>query len=93
MSDTFEWNMAGLIELSNDVLDADCIPIAEQVADAARVSAPEKTGDYKRSIHVESRRRTSESDWARAEVVADSDHAAMVEARTGNLAQALSGTR
>lgn len=91
-ADRFEWNMAGLIDLSNEVLEADCIPLAEKVADAARASAPVgETGDYKGSIHVESDKRTSEGDWAHARVVADSDHAGIVNARTGNLTRALNG--
>lgn len=91
--DRFQWNMAGLIDLSNDVLEADCIPLAEKVADAARDNAPEATGDYKKSIHVESRKRTSEDDWARAQVVADDDKAAIIESRRGVLGRALGSIR
>ena len=88
--DRFEWNMAGLIELSNEVLEADCIPLAEKVAAAARESAPVgETGDYKESIHVTSDKRTGETDWAHAYVVADAPHAGYVEARTGSLSRAL----
>ncbi len=88
--DRFEWNMAGLIDLSNEVLEADCIPLAKQVADRARASAPVgETGDYKASIHVETDKRTSEGDFAHAYVVSDSPYAGIVEARTGNLARAL----
>lgn len=29
--DEFEWNMQGLIDLSNEVLEADCIPLAKQI--------------------------------------------------------------
>lgn len=88
--DRFEWNMGGLIELSNDVLEADCIPLAEKVADVARSTAPVgETHQYVDSIHVEVDKRTSEDDWAHARVVAGSDHAGIVNARTGNLTRAL----
>lgn len=87
--DRFEWNMAGLIELSNDVLEADCIPLAKKIADTARSTAPVADGDYKGSIHIETDKRTGENDWAHAYVVADAPHAGYVEARTGNLLRAL----
>lgn len=87
--DRFEWNMAGLIELSNDVLEADCIPLANKIADTARSTAPVADGDYKDSIHIETDKRTGENDWAHAYVVADAPHAGYVEARTGNLLRAL----
>jgi hypothetical protein len=87
--DRFEWNMAGLIDLSNEVLEADCIPLAKKVADTARSTAPVADGDYKASIHVETDKRTSENDWAHAYVVADAPHAGYVEARTGTLLRAL----
>ena len=88
--DRFEWNMAELIDLSNEVLEADCIPLAEKVATAARESAPVgETGDYRDGIHVQTDRRTAENDWAHAYVVADAPHSGFVEARTGNLARAL----
>lgn len=60
--------------------------VARDVMAEARLSAPVKTGDYQRSIHVETvrtRHRTV------AKVVADVPHALAVEARTGNLARAL----
>ena len=91
--DRFEWNMQGLIDLSNEVLEADCIPLAKKVADTARSTAPvgdsATAGEYRDSIHVESDRRTGEGDWAHAYVVADAPHAGYVEARTGNLLRAL----
>lgn len=88
--DEFRWNMAELVNLTNEVLAADCIPLANQVADRARASAPVgETGDYKASIHVETDKRTSESDFAHAYVVSDSPYAGVVEARTGNLVRAL----
>ena len=89
MADKFEWTMAGLIELSNDVLEADCIPLANEVASAARDAAPEDTGEYKGSIHVEIDRRTSEDDWARAKVVAGDPKAAIIESRRSILGRAL----
>lgn len=89
-SDRFEWNMAGLVELSNEVLDEACIPISEKIADAAREFAPVgATGNYKASIHTEVDRRTGEADWARAKVVADDPKAAILESRQGVLGRAL----
>lgn len=59
---------------------------AEQIAAAARASAPVDTGEYRDSIHVE-----MESTPYRVvgKVVASSGHAMAVEARTGNLQRAL----
>lgn len=88
--DEFEWNMQGLVDLSNEVLEADCIPLASKVADIARSNAPiGETREYVDSIHVETDRREGEGDFAHARVVTDSDHSAFVESRTGNLARAL----
>ena len=90
--DEFEWNMQGLIDLSDEVNEADCIPLAEKVADIARSSAPVDSGAYKNSIRVESDRRFGEDDFAHARVVAQAgEYAAFVEARTGNLLRALNG--
>lgn len=58
---------------------------ADRVASAARASAPVDTGAYRNSIHVEMKFQQR----AVAVVVADSDHAMIVESRTGNLARAL----
>jgi intein/homing endonuclease len=59
---------------------------AEQVANAARTSAPVDTGDYRSSIRVKivrTRFRTV------AKIVADSDHSMLVESKHGTLARAL----
>lgn len=59
---------------------------AEEVAARARATAPRESGEYAASIHVdvdEGRTR------ARARVVADVEHATVVESRTGNLRRAL----
>jgi hypothetical protein len=59
---------------------------AERVAAAARASAPVESGAYRDSITVED----DTTDRAVARVVARAPHARLVEARTGNLARALS---
>lgn len=90
-ADRFEWNMPGLVELSNDALEAWCVPIAEQVEQAAQEAAPVgETGDYKASIHIEKDLRTGPDDFAHVRVVADDDKAAIIEARRGVLGRALS---
>ena len=58
---------------------------AEQVADAARSSAPVKTGEYRDSIAVE----MGSTDRATAHVVAHDRKSHIIESRTGNLARAL----
>lgn len=64
---------------------------AEEVAAAARSSAPVDTGEYRDSIHVE---MDSTPFRVVAKVVASSDHAMLVESQTGNLSRALrSATR
>jgi hypothetical protein len=60
-------------------------PIVEQVAAAARASAPVESGEYRDSITVES----VTTDRAVERVVARAPHALVVESRTGNLARAL----
>lgn len=62
-----------------------CKRAADAVAARARASAPRATGAYADSIHVEER-SAAYRDMFR--VVADSDNAMGVEARTGNLARA-----
>jgi len=62
---------------------------AEAVAAAARSTAPVVTGAYRDSIHVESGPSPIDG-RARAIVTADVFYADFVEARTGNLARALS---
>jgi Bacteriophage HK97-gp10, putative tail-component len=59
---------------------------AEQVAAAARASAPVDTGDYRDSIHVE---MVTTPFRVVGKVVASSDHAMLVESQTGNLKRAL----
>lgn len=76
--------MAALLK-SDEVRQA-LTPVADRVADAARAGAPVRTGAYRDSIHVES----DTTDRAVERVVADVSYARDVEARTGNLARALS---
>jgi hypothetical protein len=62
--------------------------MAQEAASRAKATAPEETGEYADSIHVEvDETRTR----ARARVVADVEHATVVESRTGNLRRALGG--
>jgi len=61
--------------------------IAEEKADRARSTAPVDSGEYKGSIDVES----DTTDRAAERVVAHARHAAVVEAKTGNLKRALGG--
>jgi hypothetical protein len=59
--------------------------IAEEGADIARAIAPERTGEYKASIRVETLSRGGpHEDRAEGRIVADSDHAADVEWRDGH---------
>lgn len=58
---------------------------AEQVASRARSTAPVESGEYRDSIRVVS----DTTDRAVERVVATADHAAVVEAKTGNLARSL----
>lgn len=67
-----------------------CHRATEAIAAQARAKAPVDTGDYRDSITVEKRQSRYRTVFR---VVADSDHAMGVEARTGNLARALNGTR
>lgn len=60
--------------------------VSEQVADAARASAPVDSGEYVEGIHAE-----VDDNWVRprGRVYADAPHSLAVEARTGNLSRAL----
>lgn len=62
---------------------------AERVLSAARSSAPVATGEYQASLHIEQ----ATTDRAVVRVVAGTDHAWIVEAKTGNLARALDAAR
>jgi hypothetical protein len=72
-------NSAGVVALVKDA--------AEDIAAAARASAPVDTGEYRDSIHVEviPNRKTRTV----ALVVADDPKTMLIEARTGNLARSL----
>lgn len=63
-----------------------CRAKAEEIAAAARATAPVDSGDYQRSIHVEvvSRGRRNA-----ALVVADDPKTMLIESTTGNLVRAL----
>ena len=58
---------------------------AEAVLAKAQADAPVATGEYRDSLHIEQ----DTTDRAAVRVVAGTDHAWVVEAKTGNLARAL----
>lgn len=58
---------------------------AEAVLSSAQAGAPVVTGAYAASLHIEQ----DTTDRAAVRVVADVDYAMIVEANTGNLAQAM----
>ena len=63
---------------------------AERIAAQARSDAPVASGDYRDSIHVESDLTApGRKQRRRSRVVAGSDHALVVEAKTGNLARSM----
>ena len=59
--------------------------LAARVADAAKATAPVRSGEYRDSIDYGS----ATTDRAVGRVYASSAHALVVEARTGNLARSL----
>ena len=79
-------NHGGIAELlKSDGVRAELTRRAERVLSAAEASAPVVTGEYRSSLHIE-QHTTSR---AAVRVVSDSDHALVVESKTGNLARAL----
>ena len=81
-----ELNSPGVRALLSDDGVGDYLEeLALGVAAAAEAGAPVDTGEYRGSIGVE----VVHTDRIVARVVADSDHALLVEAHTGNLARAL----
>lgn len=79
-------NSPGVKALLNDKGVAEFLRSrAERVESAAEASAPVDTGTYRAAIHTEEVR----TDRVTVRVVADADHALLVESRTGNLAKAL----
>lgn len=76
----------GMRALLNDPgVRAELTSRMERVLAEAQSSAPVETGEYRSSIHIEQ----ATTDRVAIRVVADSDHALVVEAKTGNLARAL----
>lgn len=76
----------GVAELLNDPgVRRFLAGIADRVESAAQAGAPVDSGEYRDSI----RRVSATTDRAVERVVATAPHAALVEARTGNLARAL----
>lgn len=90
-ADRFEWNMAGLADLSTEVARVDCAPAADKAMAEMIATAPEVSGDYKASFRRVSDPRTGPDDWAHEYVVNDSPHAGHVEARHGTMLRALNG--
>lgn len=77
----------GMRELLNDEgVRRDALhPVAEQVASAARSAAPVESGAYRDSLTV----WDDTTDRAAVRVGSRLSYAALIEARTGNLARAL----
>ena len=81
-------NSGGVQELLDGAVgQAVCEPVAQRVLAAAQAGAPVESGDYRSSLRIE----VDHTDRVRVSVVADVPHALAVEARTGNLVQALGG--
>ncbi len=80
-----ELNHRGMEEmLKSAATGAAMRAIAQPIAATAKATAPVQSGEYRDSIHVE----PHTTDRAGMRVVAGTDHAAEVEAKTGNLARA-----
>lgn len=87
MADKVEFNDAFFEKLGRDpAVMAQCVAKANQVAAAARTSAPVDSGDYKNNMRVEVQPRGRRN---AAVVVASDWKSLLIESRTGNLARAL----
>ena len=75
--------------LNSGSVRAKLTELAGGVLSAARSSAPVATGAYRNSLHIEQ----DSTDRVAVRVVADVDHAWIVEADHGVLARALDGAR
>lgn len=86
-----EFNDAFFDELLNSPAVRAKVDLAAQRGLAeARANAPVKSGKYRDSIHIE---HVMHAHRQTTLVVADSDHAMAVEARTGNLARSMRRAR
>ena len=84
-------NRRGVLAILNDPRVTDHVEdVAGRVLDAAVASAPVDTGDYQASLMIE---RAKPWDRTVVRVIANSAHSMGVEARTGNLARALSAAK
>jgi hypothetical protein len=83
------FNMAELIDISNEVNEAVCKPMGEKVLAAAKAAAPVDSGNYHDTLRLEVHPRTGANDWARVQVVSGSKHGMKVESRHGTLGRAL----
>lgn len=87
MADSVDFNDAFFEQLGRSpAVVAKCVAKANQVAAAARASAPVDSGDYKNNIRVEVQSRGRRN---AAVVVASDWKSLLVESKTGNLARAL----
>lgn len=87
MADSVDFNDAFFEQLGRSpAVVAQCVAKANQVAAAARASAPVDSGDYKNNIRVEVQSRGRRN---AAVVVASDWKSLLVESKTGNLARAL----
>lgn len=84
----FKLNLAGIraIKKSAEVTDA-VRSASDKIAGTARANAPVDSGEYRSSIHVEM--DTHPISGSVGHIVASSDHALIVESRTGNLGRSL----
>lgn len=86
MANKVRLNRAGMRELlHSDGVRRDLTRRMGSVESVAKASAPVDSGAYRDSIHVEQ----VTTDRVVVRVVADADHALVVEAKTGNLSRAL----
>lgn len=80
-------NSAGMAELlKSSAVAADLMARGQRVKAAAQASAPRDTGDYANNIVVYA---DQHKDRVVVHVGSTSEHAAVVEANTGNMARAL----
>jgi hypothetical protein len=76
----------GMAELLKDPgVRADLEARGRRVEAACIASAPVESGEHRASIHME----TLTTDRVKVRIVADSDHSALVESRTGHMARSL----
>ena len=80
---TDRWSLGNL--LRSPQVEAKCEEVAHRVLAQAQAIAPVKTGEYKRSLHIEKISHAHRDTFA---VVADAPYSVYVEASHGTLARA-----